>query len=131
MTKDAPLLNLKSSYESLIYKFISSKNKSTTLRALKAWEPENSTKTLKPGFSKYDVDINLFRLGSTNPKKKFPAPGCFFFYSNCFSRIDLDPKSLVSNTNIFEHSNGREFRFKAENVFSKYRRILCKKYIGY
>ena len=45
MTKDAPLLNLKSSYESLIYKFISSKNKSTTLRALKAWEPENSTKT--------------------------------------------------------------------------------------
>ena len=52
------------------------------------WEPQNSTKTiqlklnstktLKPGFAKYDVDANLFRLGSTNPKKKFPAPGCCF-----------------------------------------------------
>ena len=34
---------------------------------------------------KYAVDANLFRLGSTNPKK-FPPHGCFFF-----SRIKLDP----------------------------------------
>ena len=33
-------------------------------------ELENSTKTLKPGFVKYAVDANLFRLGSTNPIKK-------------------------------------------------------------
>ena len=32
-------------------------------------EPENSTKTLKPGFAKYAVDTNLFRLVSANPKK--------------------------------------------------------------
>ena len=44
-------------------------------------ELENSTKTLKPGFAKYVIDANLFLLGSTNPKKKkFAAPGCFFFY---------------------------------------------------
>ena len=53
-------------------------------------EPENLTKTLKPGFAKCAVDANLFLLGSTNPEKKFPAPGCFFFYWKCFSRIDLD-----------------------------------------
>ena len=28
-------------------------------------------------FVKYAVDANLFRLGSTNPKKKYPGPGCF------------------------------------------------------
>ena len=32
-------------------------------------------RTLKPGLAKYAVDANLFRLGSTNPKKKFPDPG--------------------------------------------------------
>ena len=26
-------------------------------------------KKLKPGFAKYAVDANLFRLGSTNPRK--------------------------------------------------------------
>ena len=39
--------------------------------------------------AKYAVDANLFRLGSTNPKNKYPAPERFF-YSNCFSRIDVD-----------------------------------------
>ena len=34
-------------------------------------------RTLKPGLAKYAVDANLFRLGSTNPKKKFPDPGWF------------------------------------------------------
>ena len=31
--------------------------------------------------AKYAVDANLFRLESTksNPKKKYPAIGCFFF----------------------------------------------------
>ena len=33
-------------------------------------------KTLKPGLFWYAVDTNLFRLESTNPKKKFPDPGC-------------------------------------------------------
>ena len=33
-------------------------------------------KTMKPGLFWYAVDINLFRLESTNPKKKFPDPGC-------------------------------------------------------
>ena len=35
---------------------------------------------------KYAVDANLFRLGSSNPKKKFPAPGFFSssgFYDWC------------------------------------------------
>ena len=27
--------------------------------------------------AKYDIDVNVFRLGSTNPEKKYPAPGCF------------------------------------------------------
>ena len=26
--------------------------------------------------TKYAVDANLFRLEFTNPKKKYPAPGC-------------------------------------------------------
>ena len=33
-------------------------------------------KTLQPGLYWYAVDTNLFRLESTNPKKKFPDPGC-------------------------------------------------------
>ena len=33
-------------------------------------------KTLKPGLFWYAVDTNLFRLESTNPKKKFPDPEC-------------------------------------------------------
>ena len=32
-------------------------------------------KTLKPGLFWYAADTNLFRLESTNPKKKFPDPG--------------------------------------------------------
>ena len=31
-----------------------------------------SCKTLKPGFFWYAVHTNLFRLESTNPKRKFP-----------------------------------------------------------
>ena len=27
--------------------------------------------------AKYAVDANLFQLGSTNRKKRYPAPGCF------------------------------------------------------
>ena len=34
-------------------------------------------RTLKPVLAKYAVDANLFRLGSTKTKKKFPNPGCF------------------------------------------------------
>ena len=48
-------------------------------------------KTLKPGFFWYAIDTNLFRLGSTNPKKKFPDPvpmlfggGRSFFFSTVF-----------------------------------------------
>ena len=37
------------------------------------WEPENQTKTLKPGLKKYAVEANMFRLRSNNHKKKFPA----------------------------------------------------------
>ena len=33
----------------------------------------NSTQTLKTGFAKYAVNANLFRLGSTNPKKKYQS----------------------------------------------------------
>ena len=33
-------------------------------------------KTLEPGLFWYAVDANLFRLESTNPKKKFPDQGC-------------------------------------------------------
>ena len=54
-------------------------------------EPENSTKTLKPGFAKDAVDANLLRLGSTNPKNNSQPLDVFFFHSNRFSRIDLDP----------------------------------------
>jgi len=36
-------------------------------------------KTLKFGFFSYAVDANLFRLRSTNPKKKFPDPGAFWW----------------------------------------------------
>ena len=28
-------------------------------------------------FAKYVVGANLFILGYTNPKKKYPGPGCF------------------------------------------------------
>ena len=44
-----------------------------------------ASKTLKPGFFWYAVGTNLFRLESTNPKKKIPAPGSFlsiFFFKN-------------------------------------------------
>ena len=51
----------------------------------------NSTETLQPGFAKYAVDTNLFLLGSTNSKKNSQLLDAFLFYSNCFSRIDLDP----------------------------------------
>ena len=37
----------------------------------------HARKTLKPGLAKYAADANLFQLGSTNPKKKFPALGQF------------------------------------------------------
>ena len=46
----------------------------------------HACKTLKPGFFWYAVDTNLFRLGSTNPKKKIPDPGSFFsnyFFQKC------------------------------------------------
>ena len=48
--------------------------------------------------AKYAVDDNLFRLGSTNPKKKYPHPGCIlvggfakeiqnfdFFFQKCLN----------------------------------------------
>ena len=41
------------------------------------------------GFFWNAVDTNLFRLRSTNPKKKIPAPRCFFLYihqNNYFSQ---------------------------------------------
>ena len=34
-------------------------------------------KNTEETIAKYAVDANLFRLRSTNPKKKYPAPGCF------------------------------------------------------
>ena len=34
---------------------------------------QNTEETIE----KYAVDANLFRLGSANPKKKYPAPGFF------------------------------------------------------
>ena len=45
----------------------------------------HACKTLKPGFFWYAVDTNLFRLGSTNPKKKFQTLVLFFriiFFKN-------------------------------------------------
>ena len=51
----------------------------TKLLTQSHWEPENWTiiirlkqfdKTLNPGFAKYAVAANLFRLGFSNPKKK-------------------------------------------------------------
>ena len=56
---------------------------------LKQFDKINSTETLKPGFAKYAVDANLFRIGSTNVKDKFAVPGCFFYYSDSFRRILL------------------------------------------
>ena len=39
----------------------------------------HSCKTLKPeGLAKYAVDANLFRLGSTNPKKNSQTPDAFW-----------------------------------------------------
>ena len=49
------------------------------IKSLLNWEPENSTKTLKPGFAKYAVDTNLFRLGSTNPKKNSQCLDAFSY----------------------------------------------------
>ena len=58
-------------------------------------------RTLKPGLAKYAVDANLFRLGSINLNKKFPASGCFlvggeashqknwFFSSKMFEKKNL------------------------------------------
>ena len=36
-------------------------------------------KTLKPGLAKYAVDANLFRLGSTNPKKNSQTLDAFWW----------------------------------------------------
>ena len=44
------------------------------------FDQNNSTKTLKPGLMKYAADVNLFWLGSIDPKKKFPALDAFFLF---------------------------------------------------
>ena len=38
---------------------------------------QNAVETI----AKYAVDANLFRLEYTNPKKKFPGPGCFLVFN--------------------------------------------------
>ena len=38
----------------------------------------NSTKTLKLGFAKYAVDVNLLRIGSTKPNKNSQPLNIFF-----------------------------------------------------
>ena len=64
----------------------------------------HACKTLKPGFFWYAVDTNLFRLGSTNPKKKFQTLVLFF-------RIFF----LQKCSNIFEQTFfffSKVFKFK-------------------
>ena len=67
------------------------------------WEPENSTKTLKPGFAKYAVDANLFRLGSTNPKKNYQPLDAFFLEGrHPLSRVlDSNKKKYPGAGNLF------------------------------
>ena len=59
------------------------------------WSRTYACKTLKSGFFWYAFDTNLFRLGSTNPKKKIPRPGRpvppprhFFFVKNVLTFLN-------------------------------------------
>ena len=56
-------------------------------------------------FAKYAVDTNLFRLGSTNPKKINPAPGFFFLllYQGLFvgGAFDLEPFKVFKIAGTF------------------------------
>ena len=74
-------------------------------------EPENSTKTIRQKLNSTKTiwlkhwSLALWNMpltltcsdwGPPILKKKIPAPGCFSFYSNCFSRIDLDLCCIVT-----------------------------------
>ena len=48
---------------------------------------------------KYKVDANMIQLGSTNPKKKYPAPG--FFFGGGQSHQDGETKIPHLHTDIF------------------------------
>ena len=50
-------------------------------------------KILKPGFAKYAVDANLFRLGPTNPKKN-PTTVFFGFYTGGFCPGKFCPEAF-------------------------------------
>ena len=55
--------------------------------------------------TKYAVDANLFRLGSTNPKNIYPVPGCFLVGSEVHhKKIKLHFFSL-KNVYIFEQKH--------------------------
>ena len=84
------------------------------------WEPENSNKTLKPGFAKYVVDANLFRIGSTNPQKKIQplffwgfyiggfCPDAFCLEAFCRGIFDLEPNchGSLSYHSLIQYNDG-------------------------
>ena len=55
------------------------KEKSEGMTAVNIWATSQKPPDNKPPMiiAKYAMDANLFQLGSTNPKKKIPAPGFF------------------------------------------------------
>ena len=60
------------------------------------WSRTYACKTLKSGSFSYAVDINLFQLGSTNPKKKkIPDPGAFWWGAS--------PPTHFFSSKMFEH----------------------------
>ena len=87
------------------------------------WSRTYACKTLKSGFFWYAVDTNLFRLGSTNPKKKSqtpaPSPPQHFFFlqkcSNIFKQIFFLSFQIYMKdaecAELKEKSNFRFFRF--------------------
>ena len=77
---------------------------------------KNPSKIIEENIAKYAVDANLFRLGSTNPKKKIPSAGVWwrakplhqkniyflnFFFQECIQTIFFQKVS-----NLHERSGG-------------------------
>ena len=58
--------------------------------------------------AKYAVDANLFRLGSTNPKKKNPAPGFFFLGFNTVGLLHIFFGGLYIDSFFYHIKNNDE-----------------------
>ena len=69
-------------------------------RTVRSWDP--CMQNTEESIAKYAIDANMFRLGSTNPKKKYIDPGCFLVSLRQSITRQTVPRQKVPRGKILE-----------------------------